>query len=53
MLINIAPPALRAALNRREIWFPLKTGYRNEARKHASLYANHGSLKCSCKTLLD
>ncbi|WP_415578290.1 tyrosine-type recombinase/integrase, partial [Gluconobacter potus] len=33
----IVPPALRAALNRREIWVSLKTGYQNEARKRASL----------------
>lgn len=34
---RIVPPALRAALNRREIWVSLKTGYQNEARKRASL----------------
>lgn len=34
---RIVPPALRAALNRREIWVSLKTGYQNEARKKASL----------------
>ncbi|MFT9408245.1 tyrosine-type recombinase/integrase [Acetobacter fabarum] len=33
----IVPPTLRAALNRREIWVSLKTGYQNEARKRASL----------------
>ncbi|WP_395369831.1 DUF6538 domain-containing protein [Komagataeibacter diospyri] len=33
---RIIPPALRAALNRREIWVSLKTGYQNEARKRAS-----------------
>ncbi len=34
---RIVPPALRAALNRREIWVSLKTGYQNEARKRASI----------------
>ncbi|WP_373853791.1 DUF6538 domain-containing protein, partial [Acetobacter orleanensis] len=34
---RIVPPTLRAALNRREIWVSLKTGYQNEARKRASL----------------
>ncbi|MBS0981444.1 site-specific integrase [Acetobacter thailandicus] len=34
---RIVPPALRAALNRREIWVSLKTGYQNEARRRASL----------------
>ncbi|WP_245191583.1 DUF6538 domain-containing protein [Acetobacter oryzifermentans] len=34
---RIVPPALRTALNRREIWVSLKTGYQNEARKRASL----------------
>lgn len=34
---RIVPPALRAALNRREIWVSLKTGYQNEGRKRASL----------------
>lgn len=34
---RIVPPALRAALNRREIWVFLKTGYQNEASKRASL----------------
>nr|WP_281702017.1 DUF6538 domain-containing protein [Acetobacter malorum] len=34
---RIVPPALRAALNRQEIWVSLKTGYQNEARKRASL----------------
>ncbi|MFT9450298.1 DUF6538 domain-containing protein [Gluconobacter japonicus] len=34
---HIVPPALRAALNRREIWVSLKTGYQSEARKRASL----------------
>lgn len=34
---RIVPPALRAALNRREIWVSLRTGYQNEARKRASL----------------
>ncbi|ATI12672.1 MULTISPECIES: DUF6538 domain-containing protein [Acetobacter] len=28
---RIVPPALRTALNRREIWVSLKTGYQNEA----------------------
>ena len=30
---RIVPPALRTALNWREIWVSLKTGYQNEARK--------------------
>ncbi|MCG4257676.1 DUF6538 domain-containing protein [Acetobacter senegalensis] len=34
---RIVPPTLRTALNRREIWVSLKTGYQNEARKRASL----------------
>ncbi|MFT8672406.1 DUF6538 domain-containing protein [Acetobacter orientalis] len=34
---RIVPPALRAALNRREIWVSLKTDYQNEARKRASI----------------
>ncbi|GAD10079.1 hypothetical protein GFGA_1c0799 [Gluconobacter frateurii NBRC 103465] len=34
---RIVPPALRSALNQREIWVSLKTGYQNEARKRASL----------------
>ncbi|OUI97698.1 integrase, partial [Acetobacter cibinongensis] len=34
---RIVPPTLRTALNRREIWVSLKTGYQNEARKKASL----------------
>ncbi|MBS1081173.1 DUF6538 domain-containing protein [Gluconobacter kondonii] len=33
---RIVPPALRSALNQREIWVSLKTGYQNEARKRAS-----------------
>jgi len=34
---RIVPPALRSALNQREIWVSLKTGYQSEARKRASL----------------
>nr|WP_233129166.1 DUF6538 domain-containing protein [Acetobacter sp. DsW_54] len=34
---RIVPPALRAALNRREIWVSLTTDYQNEARKRASI----------------
>ncbi|WP_339077941.1 DUF6538 domain-containing protein [Acetobacter sp. AC2005] len=34
---HIVPSSLRTALNRRKIWFSLKTGYQNEARKRASL----------------
>ncbi|MBS1098433.1 tyrosine-type recombinase/integrase [Gluconobacter sphaericus] len=34
---RIVPPALRSALNQREIWVSLKTGYQNEARKRAFL----------------
>jgi len=34
---RIVPPALRSALNQREIWVSLKTGYQSEARKRATL----------------
>jgi len=34
---RIVPSALRIALNQREIWVSLKTGYQGEARKRASL----------------
>lgn len=33
---RIVPPTLRAALNQREIWVSLRTGYQNEARRRAS-----------------
>ncbi|MBS1078282.1 tyrosine-type recombinase/integrase [Gluconobacter kondonii] len=34
---RIVPLALRSALNQREIWVSLKTGYQSEARRRASL----------------
>ncbi|WP_338075875.1 DUF6538 domain-containing protein [Acetobacter orientalis] len=44
---RIVPPALRTALNRREIWVSLKTGYQNEARKQDDL---KGSQQCRMAT---